>query len=148
MKVKSPAAPLKSEQVALVRALEKSNMTPSNALVKTGICGVHETLSWLVEQGYVQEHPGRQSNGASSMLHSLSSKGQAALRKAGAALATESPVPSLAMPRAARDTSGSVYMGEELRPFTGRAGSMDAMKHPSRFGENLRHADGSITPLV
>ncbi|WP_286373310.1 hypothetical protein [Variovorax saccharolyticus] len=123
-------------------------MAPSNALVKTGIGGVHETLRWLVKQGYVQEHPGLQSNGAASVLHSLSSKGQAALRKADAAAAPESPVPSIAMPRAARETSGSVYMGEELRPFTGRAGSMDAMKHPSRFGENLRHADGSITPVT
>ncbi|WP_286374065.1 hypothetical protein [Variovorax saccharolyticus] len=123
-------------------------MAPSNALVKTGIGAVHESLKWLVEQGYVKEHPGLQSNGASSMLHSLSSKGQAALRKAGAAVAIECPDPSPAMARVASDTSGALYMGEELRPFTGRAGSMDAMRHPSRFGENLRHPDGSITPVA
>ncbi|MDM0029887.1 hypothetical protein [Variovorax saccharolyticus] len=146
MKKKSAPPSLNSDQVALLRALDKSNMAPSNALIKTGIGGVHETLKWLVEQGHVQEHPSLQCNGASSMLYSLSSNGQRALQQAGEA-AAQRPVTAPAPVRGRTDTSGAVYMGDELRPFTGRAGSMDAMKHPSRFGENLRHADGSMTPV-
>jgi hypothetical protein len=41
----------------------------------------------------------------------------------------------------------SIYEGSELRPYVGRAGSMDAFKHPSRVGERLHHPNGSVTSV-
>jgi hypothetical protein len=33
-----------------------------------------------------------------------------------------------------------------MRPFTGRAGSMDALKYPSRVGNQLRYRDDGTPP--
>lgn len=39
------------------------------------------------------------------------------------------------------------YDGAELKPFTGRAGAMDAFTFPSRMGSKLHYRDGRVTEI-
>lgn len=47
----------------------------------------------------------------------------------------------------AREKSGN-YTGAELKPYTGRPGSEDALALPSRVGPRLCHRDGRVTDIA
>jgi hypothetical protein len=138
--------PLGPEPMAVLHAIAQSDLSTASTIDHQAGRSVLKELSTLVEQGYVREHVDRRRNGVTATLYSLTAEGERAIRAADAA-ATEPSVPTVETPRTASPSAG-VYQGAELRPYTGRAGALDAFTHPSRMGDCLHHRDGSLTLVV
>lgn len=145
MKQETSNAPIAADLLVVMRAMARSNMSTSSVLSEMAGLSVLMTLPTLIARGYAKEHTGRQRDGRSTSLFSLTTEGEAALKAAAQA----HPVSHFGAVAPARTEgpSAAIYQGNELRPYAGRAGALAAFAHPSRVGAYLHHPDGSITPI-
>lgn len=99
---------------------------------------VHDHIASLRAEGYISDQVSRRLDGTSALLYTVTNTGKAAL----AAKAKESA--DLTTAASKSPLHRETYSGAELRPFTGRAGSMDALRIPSRVGNRLRFRTDDI----
>ena len=133
---------LTPDHLAVLRAVARMDLSLGNAIGQSLGRPVAEDLAALRAQGYVREVSSPRHDGTPSHLHTITVKGSEALQgqdeqRISAAVPTIGPRPLMH-----RET----YNGSEMRPFTGRAGSMDALKYPSRVGNQLRYRDDGSEP--
>lgn len=133
---------LTPDHLAVLRAVARMDLSLGNAIGQSLGRSVAEDLAALRAKGYVREVSSPRHGGTPSHLHTITVKGSEALRgqdeqRISAAAPTIGPRPPMH-----RET----YNGSEMRPFTGRAGSMDALKYPSRVGNQLRYRDDGSEP--
>lgn len=138
----STSALLSPDHLAVLRAVARMDLSLGIAIGQSLGRPVTEDLAALRAQGYVREVSSPRHDGTPSHLQTITAKGSQALQaqdglSASALMPTIGPRPPLR-----RET----YTGGEMRPFTGRAGSMDALKYPSRVGNELRYRDDGSEP--
>ncbi|MDH6170066.1 hypothetical protein M2282_005236 [Variovorax boronicumulans] len=134
-------APLAPDPLAVLRAVARMDLSLGIAISQSLGRPVAEDLAELRARGYVREVSSPRHDGTPGHLHTITVQGREALQRQDEQ-SPSAPVPTLGpRPPLRRET----YTGSELRPFTGRAGSMDALKYPSRVGSQLRYPgdDGS-----
>ncbi|MGO4395691.1 hypothetical protein AB4Z46_30475 [Variovorax sp. M-6] len=141
MTAPSPAI-LTPDHLAVLRAVARMDLSLGTVIGQSLGRPVSDDLAALRTQGYVREVSSPRQDGTASHLHAITAKGREALlgqdeQRVTAAVPTTGPRPPLR-----RET----YTGSEMRPFTGRAGSMDALKYPSRVGNELRYRDEGGDP--
>lgn len=128
---------LTSEQIVVLQAVSKRDFIQSSTLSKNVGWPVREVLATVCALGYVAEVSSPRRDGTPIQLYAITALGMMELQKMQAQDVSE-PVRTIGpRPPLTRET----YNGAELQPFSGRSGSMDALKYPSRVGNNLRHRD-------
>ena len=136
-------APLTPDHLAVLRAVARMDLSLGITISQSLGRPVSEDLAELRAQGYVREVSSPRHDGAPSHLHTITAQGREALRGQDAQSAASTPALTIGpRPPLHRET----YNGSEMRPFTGRAGSMDALKYPSRVGNQLRYPDDGNEP--
>jgi hypothetical protein len=141
MNTASPG-PLTPDALAVLRVISRMDLSLGIAVGQSFGRTVTAELIALREQGYIREHVGRRHDGTPTQLYTITTKGSEALQEQDQKLepiAARATGPSPALRR-------EPYSGGEMRPFTGRAGAMDALKYPSRVGNRLHYRDGGIEP--
>lgn len=134
---------LTPDHLAVLRAVARMDLSLGIAIGQSLGRPVSEDLAALRAQGYVREVSSPRHDGTPSHLHTITAKGSEALRGQDEQ-SVSAPVPTIGpRPPLHRET----YNGSEMRPFTGRAGSMDALKYPSRVGNQLRYRDDGSEPV-
>jgi hypothetical protein len=130
-------ASLAPDHLAVLRAVARVDLSLGITISQSLGRPVFEDLAELRARGYVREVSSPRHDGTPSHLHTTTVEGREALRRQDEQSAS-APVPTIGpRPPLHRET----YNGSEMRPFTGRAGSMDALKYPSRVGNQLRYPD-------
>lgn len=140
----SPASPafLSPDHLAVLRAVARMDLSLGTVIGQSLGRPVSDDLAQLRLQGYVREVSSSRHDGTPSHLHTITAKGREALQGQDET-APATPMPTLGpRPPLRRET----YTGSEMRPFTGREGSMDALKYPSRVGNQLRYRDDGAAP--
>jgi len=128
---------LTPDYLAVLRAVARTDLSLGIVIGQSLGRPVFEDLAALRTQGYVREVSSPRHDGTASHLHAITAKGSEALRGQDEQ-SVSAPVPTIGpRPPLHRET----YNGSEMRPFTGRAGSMDALKYPSRVGNQLLYRD-------
>jgi hypothetical protein len=137
-----PFSTLTSDHIALLRAVAVMDLAQSSSLSKHIGKPVSEDLIALRTHGYIREISSPRKDGTLSHLHTITSLGKEVLQSQGDLNAILS-VPTIGpRPPIRRET----YTGAEMQPFTGRAGSADALRYPSRVGNELRYRHDSNEP--
>ena len=143
MTLQSPAS-LTPDHLAVLRAVARMDLSLGIAIGQSLGRPVSDDLAALRAQGYVREVSSPRHDGTPSHLHTITPQGREALQAHGEQGVT-TPQPTVGpRPPLRRET----YTGSEMLPFTGRAGSMDALKYPSRVGNQLRYRDDGAEPVV
>lgn len=140
----TPSSPafLTPDHLAVLRAVARMDLSLGVAIGQSLGRPVSDDLAELRAQGYVREVSSPRHDGTPSHLYTITASGREALRGQDEQGAS-APVPTIGpRPPLRRET----YTGSEMRPFTGRAGSMDALKYPSRVGNQLRYRDDVSEP--
>lgn len=138
----SPSAFLSPDQLSVLRAVARVDLSHGVAISQSLGRPASEDLAVLRAQGYVREVVSPRKDGTPNHLHTITPRGREALQSHDeqcivAAVPTTGPRPPLR-----RET----YAGTEMHPFTGREGSMDALRYPSRVGNQLRYRDDPVAP--
>jgi hypothetical protein len=134
-----PFTPLSPEHLAVLRAVARMDLSTTVSLSQTLGRSAASDLASLHANGYVRKVASPRRDGAPNQLSTITPKGSEALLSQG-----EQPPPSPAPTTGPRPSSRpTTYLGTELQPFTARAGSNDALKYPSRVGDELRYPDGA-----
>jgi len=133
---------LTPDHLTVLRAVARMDLSLGIVIGQSLGRPVSEDLAALRAQGYVREVSSPRHDGTPSHLYAITAKGSEALGEQSAQSVSAS-VPTIGpRPPLHRET----YIGSEMRPFTGRAGSMDALKYPSRVGNELRYRDDGSEP--
>ena len=136
------SALLSPDHLAVLRAVARMDLSLGTVIGQSLGRPVSEDLAALRAQGYVRDVASPRHDGTASHLQAITAKGSEALRSQDGQ-GVSAPVPTTGpRPPLRRET----YTGSEMRPFTGRAGSMDALKYPSRVGNELRYRDDVSDP--
>ncbi|WP_219209522.1 hypothetical protein [Variovorax boronicumulans] len=140
----APFAPLAPDHLAVLRTVARMDLSLGASIGQNLGRPVSDDLAALRAQGYIREISSPRTDGTPNHLHTITDKGNEALQRQ-AEQSPSAPVPTIG-PRAPlrRET----YTGTEMHPFTGRAGSMDALKYPSRVGDQLRYRDDASAPAA
>lgn len=137
-----PFASLSPEHLAVLRTVSRMELSLGASIGQNLGRPVAEDLAALCLQGYVRETSSPRTDGAPNHLYTITYKGSEALRRQDEQ-SVSGPGPTTGpRPPIRRET----YTGTEMHPFTGRAGSMDALKYPSRIGDQLRYRDDVDAP--
>lgn len=139
-----PSASLTPDHFAVLRAVARTDLSPGIAISQSLGRPVSEELAELRTQGYVREVSSPRHDGTPGHLHTITAQGREALRRQDEQTAATPVLTIGPRPPLHRET----YNGSEMRPFTGRAGSMDALKYPSRVGNQLRYPDDGTAPAA
>jgi len=126
----------------LLRVISRMDLSLGIAIGQSFGQPVTAELMALHGQGYIREHIGRRHGGTPTQLYTITAKGRGALQEQNKKLG---PVPTRTTgpsPPLRRETCS----GGAIRPFTGRAGAMDALKYPSRVGNRLHYRVEEIEP--
>lgn len=138
----APKNSLTPQKIAVLRAVSRMDfctvLSVSTTLGRSAAVDI-EALRML---GYISVVSSPRKDGSPSRLNTLTQQGTEALRTHDEPRAAVSGPTIGARPPLNRET----YMGSEMQPYTGRAGSMDALKYPSRVGDELRYRDTPVTP--
>jgi hypothetical protein len=140
----TPSSPafLSPDHLAVLRAVARMDLSLGTVIAQSLGRPVSDDLAELRLQGHIREVSSPRHDGTPGHLYTITSKGREALQ-AQDAQAPTTPMPTLGpRPPLRRET----YTGSEMLPFTGRAGSMDALKYPSRVGNQLRYRDDGAAP--
>ncbi len=133
--------PVSHELVAVLRAVSRMDFMPAAAIAQTLGRTVPQDLLTLCQPGHICEHLGRRFDGTPATLYTITAKGMALLAEMDDAAASETGVrPG----RPVLSPNREAYDGSEMRPFSGRQGCLDALRHPSRVGDRLYYRDGAI----
>ncbi|MCR6478180.1 hypothetical protein NU688_18610 [Variovorax sp. ZS18.2.2] len=130
--------------VEVLRAVSRRDFMPASAIAQALGRTVPQDLLTLCQQGHICEHLGRRFDGTPATLYTITVKGAALLADSG------HPAPPETGVRPGRPVSSPIreaYDGSEMRPFNGRQGCLDALRHPSRVGDRLYYRDGGIRSL-
>ncbi len=141
----SSPAPLSPDQFAVLRAVARMDLSLGIVIGQSLGRPVSDDLAALRLQGYVREVSSPRHDGTPSHLHTITAKGREALQgHEEQPVVSTAPTPTLGpRPPLRRET----YTGSEMRPNTARAGSMDALKYPSRVGNELRYREDGSAPI-
>lgn len=132
---------LSPELVAVLRAASRMDLATALSIGKILGRPVADDLDRLRELRYVRMVSTPRPNGPPNRLYSVTPYGTDALKDYDR-VGEPVPVPTIGQrPTAHRET----YMGGELRQFADRAGSMDALRYPSRVGDQLRYPEHGPT---
>lgn len=139
--------PLSPELLKMLKIIAHADLAALGTIAQHAGSNTQGLLKTLRKRGYVSEHAGRQSNGGPTTMYSVSVKGKNAIKESeGESARGIEPIP---VSVATADTPPrEVYRGNEMRPYAGRPGAMDAFRFPSRIGNQLHHRDGSVTSIV
>ncbi|MGJ7546636.1 hypothetical protein [Variovorax sp. LT1R16] len=136
------SASLSPDHLAVLRVVARMDLSHGAAISQSLGRPASEGLAVLRAEGYVREVASPRKDGTPNHLHTITAKGLDALQSQGDE-SISAPGPTTGpRPPLHRET----YTGTEMHPFTGRAGSMDALKYPSRVGNQLRYRDDPIAP--
>jgi hypothetical protein len=141
----TPSSPafLSPDHIAVLRAVARMDLSLGTVIGQSLGRPVSDDLAELRLQGHVREVSSPRHDGTPGHLYTITTKGRDALQGRDEAPSNAAPTPTLGpRPPLRRET----YTGSEMRPFTGRAGSMDALKYPSRVGNQLRYRDDGTPP--
>lgn len=134
-----PTDTLTPELAAVLRAVSRMDLTTALAVGKVLGRSPTEDLDALRELRFVRVVVSTRHDGTPNRFFTPTAQGTDALisfDREGDYV----PVPTIGpRPSLTRET----YMGGELQPFAERAGSMDALKYPSRVGDQRRYPEGA-----
>lgn len=128
---------LTQAELAVLRVVARMDLILGVAIGQTLGRPANDEVAALRMKGYVREISSPRHDGMPSHLYTITAAGSEALRVQDGHRAV-APGPTIG-PRPPLDRE--TYAGSEMRPFTGRAGSMDALRYPSRVGNELRYRD-------
>ncbi|WP_183024846.1 hypothetical protein [Variovorax sp. UMC13] len=136
-----PSALLSPEQLSVLRAVARTDLVHGVAISQSLGRAAFTDLAVLRAEGYVREVLSPRKDGSPNHLNALTIKGREALQSHGGQCVSAGASTAAQRESLSRET----YAGTEMHPFTGRAGSMDALKYPSRVGDQLRYREDPIT---
>lgn len=128
---------LPDDQLSVLRIVVRMDLSHGVAISQSLGRPAYESLAMLRAEGYVKEIPCPRRDGSPNQLYTITAKGREAVKSqlhpsVGATAVTTGPKPAV---------RHETYSGFEMRPFTGRAGSTDALKYPSRIGDQRHYRD-------
>lgn len=139
-----PFASLSPDHLAALRAVARMDLSHGIAIGQSLGRSASADLAALRADGYVREVASPRKDGTPNHLYTITSKGREALQSHDRP-SDSAPGPTTGpRPPLRRET----YTGTEMHPFTGRAGSMDALKYPSRVGNQLRYPADRTAPAA
>jgi len=134
---------LSPELHAVLRAVARMDLSISVAISQHLGRSVARDMIALRTLGFIREVSSPRKDGTASYLNAITSKGTDALRihdeeRAASQLPAPGRRPSLDL---------GTYMGNDMLAFGSRAGSSDALKIPSRVGNELRYRDRPVAAV-
>lgn len=141
---------LTDELAAVLRTVALADFCEPSTIAKVIGHAVAEQLEQLRAAGLVMRNAARRADRSRTTLYTATAVGRDQLRayeiNSVPRLRVSTSAPTVAGPRTAQLTTRGFYVGDELRPYEGRPGAMDAFALPSRMGSRLVYRSGEVAP--
>lgn len=135
---------LTPREVAVLRTASKADFSESQTFAREHSGSAVRELRVLCRHSLLYLSEARRADGKPTDLYSITRAGRRLLEQLDA---EGMPLPVAERRAGIYERSADSYAGEELEPYEGRPGAMDAFTHPSRMGDRLHYRDGRVVPF-